>query len=174
MIRTRRLATLTPLLVSALALGPAVAAHGATGHTPAAPTKPRCLLAQDAGNSKPDDPRFTLFASGFKSDSVSFSGGNGNGGAKTTNGSFSVNNLKPGRYVAKSHKDGVVNCGRTPGERGNTNNEAKTQYGKGFLDGYKTIKKDCKGKPPQELRKSNADYERGFKDGAALASDKFC
>ncbi|MFD9006111.1 hypothetical protein ACFV0T_35065 [Streptomyces sp. NPDC059582] len=174
MIRTRRLAMLTPLLVSALALGPAVAAHGATGHAPAAPTKPRCLLTEDSTHSKPDDPRFTLSASGFKSDAVSFSGGNGSGGAKTANGSFSVGNLKPGHYIARSKKDGEVNCGRTPGEKGGKKSEARAQYAKGFSAGFKLIKKDCKAKPPHGLNKSTKDYEAGFKDGAALAADQFC
>ncbi|MFB7666001.1 hypothetical protein ACFC1R_18945 [Kitasatospora sp. NPDC056138] len=174
MIRTRRPAMLTAVLLSSLALGPAVAAHGAAAQAPAlAPAKARCLLTQDSANSKPDDPKFTLSASGFKSDSVSFSGGNGGGGAKLSNGSFSINNLGPGRYTVTGDKDGSVSCGSTPGLK-NDQKAANSQYKKGFSDGFAAIKANCTAKPPQSLTTVDPNYQMGFTDGAALAAKQFC
>ncbi|MFD7872925.1 hypothetical protein ACFV5G_02150 [Streptomyces sp. NPDC059766] len=174
MIRTRRLALLAPVVLSALALGPAVTAHGATGQAPApAPAKARCLLTQDTANSKPDNPRFTLSASGFRSNTVSFSGGNGGGAATTTNGSFTVNNLGAGRYVAVGNMDGRVSCGRTPAVP-NDQQSAKAQYKQGFTDGFNAIKQSCSGPMLRSLTAVNPNYAEGFKDGAALAADKFC
>ncbi|MET7286880.1 hypothetical protein [Streptomyces sp. NPDC005573] len=173
MTRTRRLAMLTPLFVSALALGPVVTAHGADRQAPAAPAKPRCVLTQDTANSKPDDPKFTLSASGFESGSVSFSGGNGGGAAKTTNGSFSVSNLGPGRYTATSDEDGTVNCGRTPADK-SERKDARAQYRKGFADGFSAVREHCGAKPKQGAAKGDKNYERGFRDGADLAAKRFC
>ncbi|WP_330458683.1 hypothetical protein OIB37_18365 [Streptomyces sp. NBC_00820] len=173
MTRTRRLAMFTPLFVSALALGPTVAAHGAQQGPAAAPAKPRCVLTQDTANSKPDDPKFTLSASGFESGTVSFSGGNGGGATKTANGSFSVSNLGPGRYTASSDEDGTVNCGRTPGQK-NEKKDARAQYRKGFSDGFSAIRANCGAKPPKNANKADPNYERGFKDGAKLAANRFC
>jgi hypothetical protein len=175
MIRTRRLTILAPLLLFSLALGPAaVAAQGATGQAPAlVPAKARCLLTQDSANSKPNDPKFTLAASGFKSDTVSFSGGNGGGGAKLSNGSFSFNNLGPGRYTVSGDKDGTVNCGSTPKPQSEQKG-ANNQYKKGFSDGFAAIRSSCTAKPPQSLTAVDPNYQKGFTDGAALAAKKFC
>lgn len=179
MIRTRRLAILAPLVVSSLVLGPAVAAHAATGQAQspgAVPAKARCLLTQDMANSKPDDPKFTLVASGLKSDGVSFSGGNGGGFSKVTNGAISFSNLGPGSYTITGDKDGTVKCGKTPGAKTDTGEkkDAKKQYKKGFSDGFATIKKNCEGKLPQGLTAVDPNYEKGFNDGAALAAKTFC
>lgn len=180
MIRTRRLAILAPLMVSSLALWPAVAAHAATGQAPGlVPAKARCALGQDTADSKPGDPRFTLVASGLKSDAVSFSfrGANGGGGGSSaqpvTDGSISFNNLSPGTYSIRGDKDGTVNCGRTPGAK-SEQKQAKDQYKKGFSDGFAAIRKNCESKPPQGLTAVDPNYEKGFNDGAALAAKQFC
>ncbi|MEU8585700.1 hypothetical protein AB0C59_01610 [Streptomyces sp. NPDC048664] len=180
MIRTRRLAVLAPLVVSSLALAPVAAAHAASGpaHSPAAvPAKARCLLTQDAANSKPGDPKFTLLASGLKSDGVSFSGGNGGGFSKVTDGAISFSGLNPGTYTITGDKDGTVKCGKTPGAKTTDNGEkqdAKKQFKKGFSDGFAAVKKACDAKLPQGLTAVDPNYESGFKAGAALAATTFC
>ncbi|MGW5254993.1 hypothetical protein ACWERW_18570 [Streptomyces sp. NPDC004012] len=175
MTRTSRLAMIAPLVVSSLALGPAVAAHATTGQAPTTgPAKARCLLIEDT-KSTSDNPSFTLVGSGFEPGFVSFSGSKAGGGVKTSTGSFSVGGLPAGHYSASSSADGKVNCGSTPKSKGSKESkDAKAQYRKGFKDGFTTIRKNCSGKIKQGIVGVDANYEKGFKDGAALAAKQFC
>ncbi|EFL17326.1 hypothetical protein [Streptomyces sp. C] len=48
------------------------------------------------------------------------------------------------------------------------------QYDKGFRKGFQAVKADCGAKPPNDLRELDADYQRGYANGAALAARTFC
>ncbi|MET8630640.1 hypothetical protein ABZW30_44290 [Kitasatospora sp. NPDC004669] len=71
--------------------------------------------------------------------------------------------------------EGKVDCGTAPatGTTGGQKN-ANDQYKRGFRDGFKAIKQDCKSKPPQGLTAVDPNYQKGFDAGAALAAKTFC
>ncbi|GLX17793.1 MULTISPECIES: hypothetical protein [Streptomyces] len=52
--------------------------------------------------------------------------------------------------------------------------DGDAQYDKGFRKGFQAVKADCGAKPPTGLRELDADYQRGYANGAALAAKTFC
>ncbi|AZM90909.1 hypothetical protein [Streptomyces sp. W1SF4] len=52
--------------------------------------------------------------------------------------------------------------------------DGDAQYDKGFRKGFAAVKADCGAKPPNDLRSLDADYQRGYANGAALAARTFC
>ncbi|MEU3526130.1 hypothetical protein AB0E62_20065 [Streptomyces sp. NPDC038707] len=164
--RRVRLAVLAPLAVSSLALG-TVTFSAST----AAAASPTCSVRST------DNPR-NLLVSGrnFKPNKfvavTSASGGVGGVRAGAT-GRFSLTVTDArGTVRARQFGGSPVRCGTAgTGEQDN----ARKQYREGFRQGFAAVRENCDAtQPRQGFAAVDENFRRGFRDGAKLASERFC
>ncbi|MEU5082184.1 MULTISPECIES: hypothetical protein [Streptomyces] len=169
--RRVRLAVLAPLAVSSLALG--AVTFSAPTATAASPT---CSVRNT------DNPN-NLLVSGkdFKPNKSvaveSANGAEGNVKADAT-GRFSLTVTDASGTISAQQIGGpVVGCGTA--EEGEQKN-AKEQYREGFDQGFASVKKNCnaqqQGQQQQQqgIAPVDENFQRGFKDGADAAANRFC
>ncbi|GAA2736101.1 hypothetical protein [Streptomyces nogalater] len=164
--RRVRLAVLAPVAVSSLALGTVTFSASS-----AAAASPTCSVRNT------ENPR-NLLVSGRdfrpnKSVAVeSASGAEGSARADAT-GRFSLTVTgASGTVTAQQIGGPVVGCGTA--EEGEQRN-ARQQYREGFRQGFATVRENCDTRERQRgFARVDENFEKGFKDGANLASRRFC
>ncbi|MFB0618255.1 hypothetical protein [Streptomyces sp. AGS-58] len=165
--RRVRLAVLAPLAVSSLALGSL-----SFSATTAAAASPSCSVGTGSGQNT-----VQVRGSGFKPNKtvvVDSSRGADGSVRANANGRFSTT-IMGARGFVTAHQVGTsgARCGMAkPGQQ----NNAMMQYRQGFKDGFADLKKDCKKNQQQFAvpQKVDPNWQRGYNDGAALASKRFC
>ncbi|MEU8984403.1 hypothetical protein [Streptomyces sp. NPDC048309] len=108
MNRTRRLAALTPLVVPALALGPAFAAHASTTTAPGAPSRATCNVERESNG------KYHLWGVGFPGGTkVTYSGSSSGTVSTDHSGRFDVDGLSGSKFVVKtSHGTATLTCAK--------------------------------------------------------------
>ncbi|MFE2478351.1 hypothetical protein [Streptomyces sp. NPDC059389] len=174
MITRVRIGVLAVLAASPLVLGPTVLAHSAA----AAPAAGTCKASESAYSPKAD--KWAVFGEGFPADTkVAVKGDNGYSDPAyqvTGDGKVRIVELAAGHYTV-----GGVACtgGAAPVKDGtgtdtDTGADAKAQYDKGFQKGFQAIRGSCSAKPPQTLGEVDPNWQKGYDNGAALATKAFC
>lgn len=163
-----RLTALAPLAVSSLALGSVLFTGGsAQAVAPSA----SCHVTQDA-----NAPTFSVIGQGFTPGAnVKIQQGTAaltmragaDGGFQ---GTLTVE-AKGGPVTMQEEGGPKLSCGTVQqGEQ----QEAQSQYQKGYLDGFTAAKATCKAEPKQGVTALDPNYEKGFNAGAAAAIAKYC
>ncbi|MGW7366725.1 hypothetical protein ACWGI8_25625 [Streptomyces sp. NPDC054841] len=97
MNRTRRLAALAPLVVPALALGPAVAAYASTTTAPGAAPSATCNVERESNG------KYHLWGVGFPgSAKVTYSGSSSGTVSTDDRGRFDVDGLSGAKFAVKT------------------------------------------------------------------------
>lgn len=97
MNRTRRLAALAYVVVPALALGPAIAAHAAPATAPGAAPRAACNVERESNG------KYHLWGVGFAGGTrVNFSGSSSGTVSTDRSGRFDVDGLSGGKFVVKT------------------------------------------------------------------------
>lgn len=71
-----------------------------------------------------------------------------------------------GSQVTSVHTGSVAAQGLAPMRR--------EDYGRGYRDGMRAAKRDCRPHHGNRTTRSDRDYERGFRDGYNDGLDRFC
>jgi hypothetical protein len=170
----RCLALLAPVLVSGLALGPAVAAAAPTAKAPASATavaKPQCVVSKAAPADKMVEVKGTGFPARKIVAIIETSGEATTTGKVKRDGTFAVPGLPQGKYRASLGKE-TVKC--RSAEKA-AQKDAKKQLADGYKDGFALVKKNCKNnKPLKAAVPLDPNYEKGHDAGRADAFKVFC
>lgn len=108
MNRTRRLAALTFVVVPALALGPAVAAHASPATPPGAASRATCNVERESNG------KYHLWGVGFPSGArVTFSGSSTGTVSTDHKGRFDVDGLSGSKFVVRTaHGKTTLTCAK--------------------------------------------------------------
>ncbi|GGZ50630.1 hypothetical protein [Streptomyces subrutilus] len=166
MNRRIRLAVMTPLIVSSLALGSASllssSAHAATPSL-------TCSVKKSGTTGK-----FDVNVSGAQPGvRVTIKGGNSTASSLADDsGKASTAGFIPVGAVTAQQKNTKVTCGTVKQAE---QKDAQSQFSTGFRKGFADSKADCKKEgPPQGIAPLDANFVKGYNAGAQAAIDKFC
>ncbi|WP_329361192.1 hypothetical protein [Streptomyces sp. NBC_01483] len=163
MNRRMRMAVLSPLSVSALALG-SMTFFAA----PAQSAAPSCAVAQGAGTA------ITVTGKSFvPNKTVVIDSGGSDGSAKANaTGVFTVSLPDAtGTVTAQQINGAAVKCGTVEEQKAS---EDKAAFDEGWQAGFKRGKDTCKTTPLQGEVANSEQFNKGFDAGAKTAVDKFC
>ncbi|MET9885247.1 hypothetical protein ABZZ20_19365 [Streptomyces sp. NPDC006430] len=170
MKRRIRLAVLTPLVVSSLALG---AVPLLTDSAQAAAPSITCSVkkSQTAG-------KYDIQVKGAQPGvRVTITGGSAtsrftSSGLADDAGEFNDSGFIPVGVVTAAQQGTKITCGTVKQAE---QQDAQAQYAAGFRKGLADTKADCKKEPPlQGVAPLDPNYERGYNAGAQAALDKYC
>lgn len=168
MNRHMRLAVLTPLVASSLALG---SAGLLAGSAQAAAPSMTCSVAESKVDPQHEFQVLVKDAKPGVNVDITTPSSKSSGKANAA-GEVSISFGPKAGNVTATQEGTTISCGTVKEAE---QHDARAQYAAGFKKGLADTRADCKKEPPaQGVAPLDPNYERGYNAGALAALDRFC